>query len=82
MKVRQSSRKHRPVKVIERVKTRFQEPSDAWATKPWEQAKAQGKAEGKPHIENRTTKTMMVFAEPVEERDETDVEEDGREEGA
>ena len=37
VKVRETTRKPRPTKVIERVETRFEEP-DAWSSEPWSEA--------------------------------------------
>ena len=49
MKVRETRRKPRPVKVIKTTETRFEEP-DTWGTKPWEaQTETQGK--GKEELE-------------------------------
>src|SRR5439155_18185462 len=45
VKVRKSRRKPRPVKVIERVEARYEQPADVWGKEPWTET-PQGKVEG------------------------------------
>src|SRR2546426_2494660 len=45
VKVRKSRRKPRPVKVIERVEARYEQPADVWGKEPWTETPP-GKVEG------------------------------------